>query len=136
VDGLAGELGSVLFAHVDELGDEDSGGDVAGVATSFSALAADDVDALFDGLDGVLGGSDLDENERRPRNEGGARTRTDKSSAMKIIDSRKRPKLTMFMTGIPAACSLSIAHLGGTPTAETKSLAPDCSHQIKNQPTK
>ena len=28
-----------------------------------------------------------------------------------------------FMTGMPAAWSLSMAHLGGTPTAQTKSLA-------------
>ena len=28
-----------------------------------------------------------------------------------------------FMTGIPAACSLSTAHLGGTPTAHTNSEA-------------
>jgi hypothetical protein len=29
----------------------------------------------------------------------------------------------MFMTGMPAACNLSTAHLGGTPTAETNSFA-------------
>lgn len=29
----------------------------------------------------------------------------------------------MFITGIPAACNFSTAHLGGTPTAETNKEA-------------
>lgn len=29
----------------------------------------------------------------------------------------------MFITGIPAACSLSTAHFGGTPTAEMNNVA-------------
>ena len=32
---------------------------------------------------------------------------------------------TMFMQMMPAACNLSTAHFGGTPTAQTKSFAPE-----------
>jgi len=33
---------------------------------------------------------------------------------------------TMFMTAMPASCSLVTAQAGGTPTAHTNKRAPDC----------
>jgi len=33
-------------------------------------------------------------------------------------------ELTYFITGMPAACNLSTAHFGGTPTAQTNKEAP------------
>jgi hypothetical protein len=55
LDGAAGERGLVLLADVDNSGDEDSSGDITGVATTLTTLGAYDIDtevkALLDVLD-------------------------------------------------------------------------------------
>lgn len=58
VDGLAGQRRGAALALVDDGGDEDRGGDRAGVATALTALGADDVDALRESLVDVLGVAD------------------------------------------------------------------------------
>jgi len=95
-------------AEVCDAGDEDGGGDVAGVAACFGALGADEVDAGGEGFGDVFGGSDLyvsfDGLEKPDE----------------LCHPESQIERTMFITGILAAWSLSTAHFGGTPTAETK----------------
>lgn len=54
LDGAAGEGRLVLVADLDNGGDEDGGGDVAGVAATLTTLGADDVDANVEALLDVL----------------------------------------------------------------------------------
>lgn len=54
LDGSASDGGLVLVADFDDGGDEDSGGNVTGVATALTALGADDVDAEIEALLDVL----------------------------------------------------------------------------------
>lgn len=54
VHGFTGERGLVTFDGVDAGGDEDGGGDVAGVSAAFTALGADEVDAGFERSGDVL----------------------------------------------------------------------------------
>lgn len=56
--GLAGHGALVAAAKSDDLWDEDCGGDVAGVASSFTALCANHVDAELEALLDVLGVAD------------------------------------------------------------------------------
>ena len=54
LDGATGEGRLSLLADLDAGGDEDGGGDVAGVAATLAALGADDVDAEVKALLDVL----------------------------------------------------------------------------------
>lgn len=58
LDGTAGQRRLVALAGLDDRGDEDGGGNVAGVATALTALGADDVHAEREALGNVLGVAD------------------------------------------------------------------------------
>jgi len=58
LDGLAGHGAASALAEVNHSRDEDGGGDVAGVATTLTALSTDDVDTEVKALSDVLGVAD------------------------------------------------------------------------------